>query len=310
MQWRLGRSEPSGAPGPFAGPGSSPQPDARTPSAASDTTVQAPAAPTPTASGSSTRWRARRGWLPWLALSAVALLAAAALWRTVDLPTPYTDDQARAAASSLIESAQKEAAQQPPAAAAAYTQIAPSLVVIRTRGAGEGGLGTGFVANADGTILTAHHVVDGGGSIEITFADGTTSSASIASAEPERDLATLTPARLPEVVVPATLGAAGPIGSSVHAAGNPLGLTFSLSSGVISATGRTIDTGSVKLTDLIQFDAAVNPGNSGGPLIDDGGRVVGVVTALANPSKQPFFVGIGFAVPISQAGGALGAAPM
>ena len=220
---------------------------------------------------------------------------------------PWTGEVAsRAAVSPMLDQARTESAQQPNPAQAAYERIAPSLVVIEQGSA----TGTGFVANADGTILTAHHVVDGAGGIEVSFADGTKSPARILTAEPERDLATLKPATLPEVVVPATLGAPGPIGSRVHAAGNPLGLTFSLSSGVISATGRDIDTGRVTLKDLLQFDAAVNPGNSGGPLLDDNGRVVGVVTALANPSKQPFFVGIGFAVPISQAGGALGAAPM
>lgn len=85
-----------------------------------------------------------------------------------------------------------------------------------------------------------------------------------------------------------------------------LGLTASFSSGVVSATGRTIEAEGLKLTDLIQFDAAVNPGNSGGPLLNSAGQVVGIVTALANPSKQPFFVGIGFAVPIATAGGAAG----
>lgn len=294
MQWRLGRAESGapllGSPGPVAA--TTPAPNGA-----------------PDAKPSRTR-AARPAWLPWLALALVALIATAALWRTLNLPEPYTDAQARAAASPLIEQAQKDQAQQPAAGAAAYSRIAPSLVVIRTQGGGDRGLGTGFIARADGTILTANHVIDGGGSIQVTFADGTKSSAKIASQEPERDLATLTPARLPQVVVPAILGAAGPIGSPVHAAGNPLGLTFSFSSGVISATGRSIDAGNVTLKDLIQFDAAVNPGNSGGPLLDDQGRVVGVVTALANPSNQPFFVGIGFAVPIEQAGGAIGAPPM
>ena len=244
-------------------------------------------APSP-ALAPAARTSPRRAWLPWLALALVALLAGAALWRTFAIP----------------------AARQPPAAATAYAKVAPSLVVIRTTGSGGTGLGTGFVANVDGTILTAHHVIDGATRVEVTFPDGTKTSADVASEQPEKDLATLTPRRLPEVVVPATLGGSGPIGTPVHAVGNPLGLTFSLSSGVISATGREIRTESVTLENLIQFDAAVNPGNSGGPLIDDAGRVVGVVTALANPSRQPFFVGIGFAVPITEAGRAIGAAPM
>lgn len=295
MEWRLGGGR--GAQSPVTGvPPAAPPPE---PSAG-------PQRPDPVRQ----RLTPSRSWLPWIALTLVGLLAAGALWRTFQTPARYSDAQARAAASPMVEKALEDLARQPPAAATAYAKIAPSLVVIRTSSGGERGLGTGFVANADGTILTANHVIDGGGRIEVTFADGTKADAEVASAEPERDLATLTPSRLPAVVAAATLGAAGPIGSDVHAVGNPLGLTFSLSSGVISATGRTIDAGNVTLKDLLQFDAAVNPGNSGGPLIDDAGRVVGVVTALANPSRQNFFVGLGFAVPIDQAGGALGAAPM
>jgi S1-C subfamily serine protease len=89
--------------------------------------------------------------------------------------------------------------------------------------------------------------------------------------------------------------------------GHPLGLQDSLSSGVVSALNRTIrPKGGQTLKGLIQFDAAVNPGNSGGPLLDRDGHVVGIVTGLANPSNQGFFVGIGFAVPIATAGGAAG----
>ncbi|MCA0292964.1 MAG: trypsin-like peptidase domain-containing protein [Actinobacteria bacterium] len=296
MQWRLGlpdRSAPTG-PEPLAAPGAPATPDAQ--------------APGSSAVASGDRMPRRRAWLPWLALTLVALLAATALYRTFAIPDAYTDEQARAAASPLVEQATKEQASRPPATVAAYEKIHPSLVVIRTRG--KNGLGTGFVANANGTILTAYHVIDGASTIELTFADGTKTIGKVAGQEPEKDLATLTPARLPEVLVPATLGEPGPVGTPVHAAGNPLGLTFSFSSGVISALGRNIDAGSVTLKDLIQFDTAVNPGNSGGPLLDDAGRVVGVVTALANPSDQSFFVGIGFAVPITAAGGSVGAAPM
>ena len=98
------------------------------------------------------------------------------------------------------------------------------------------------------------------------------------------------------------------VGDAVFPVGNPLGLPGSLTAGVVSALDRSIGTGAGRsLKGLIQFDAAVNPGNSGGPLLDRDGHVVGIVTALANPSRQPFFVGIGFAVPIAAAGGAAGA---
>ena len=112
---------------------------------------------------------------------------------------------------------------------------------------------------------------------------------------------------VPGLVVPAVLGGGAQVGDAVFAVGNPLGLQASLTAGVVSALGRSIrvDAGRT-LAGLIQFDAAVNPGNSGGPLLNRDGQVVGVVTGLANPSRQPYFVGIGFAVPIATAGGAAG----
>jgi S1-C subfamily serine protease len=117
-------------------------------------------------------------------------------------------------------------------------------------------------------------------------------------------------ATLPAVVVPAVIGGATQIGAPVFAVGNQLGLTYSLTAGVVSGLDRSAKVpaegrraGST-LQGLIQFDAAVNPGSSGGPLVDSAGHVLGVVTGLANPSSQPYFVGVGFAVPIGSAGGA------
>ena len=118
------------------------------------------------------------------------------------------------------------------------------------------------------------------------------------------------PETLPEVVVPAVLGGGIEVGSSVVAVGHPFGLTNSLSDGVVSGLGRTATAeDGQELADLIQFDAAVNPGNSGGPLLNDRGQVVGVVTALANPSDDAEFIGIGFAVPVMTAVGGAGGAP-
>jgi serine protease DegQ len=113
--------------------------------------------------------------------------------------------------------------------------------------------------------------------------------------------------------VPATL--ANPrsvqIGSEAYIVGNPFGLYGSLSAGVVSGLGRSFQQpGSNRVIDgLIQVDAAVNPGNSGGPLVDRDGRVVGIVTALVNPTRQDVFIGIGLAVPIDVAGGAAGLPP-
>jgi putative serine protease PepD len=182
-----------------------------------------------------------------------------------------------------------------------YQRVAPSVVVVRTARK----LGTGVIVASNGTILTANHVISGGGRITVTFADGTTSTATVAAANPKLDVATLTPATLPQVVVPATLGGGADVGAPVVAIGNPLGLTYSVSSGVISGLDRTADTDNGKFTGLMQFDASVNPGSSGGPLLDARGLVIGIVIAIAAPDGQDAFAGIGFAVPIDDAlGGA------
>lgn len=185
---------------------------------------------------------------------------------------------------------------------AIYQRVAPSVVTIR---AGHD-LGTGVIVADDGTILTADHVVSGGGAITVTFADGTVASATVASADATMDIATLTPSKLPQVVVPATLGGSPDVGDPVVAIGNPLGLTDSVSAGVVSGLDRSADTDTGKRTGLIQFDASVNPGSSGGPLLDDRGMVIGIVVALADPDGQDAFAGIGFAVPIGAALGGAG----
>jgi len=182
-----------------------------------------------------------------------------------------------------------------------YQRVAPSVVTVRTGRE----LGTGVIVADNGTILTANHVIAGGGTITVTFADGSTANAAVAAANPKLDIATLTPAKLPRVVVPATLGGGADVGAAIVAIGNPLGLTDSVSAGVISGLDRTADTDHGKFSGLIQFDASVNPGSSGGPLLDAHGRVVGIVVSLATPDGQDAFAGIGFAVPI---GAALGGA--
>jgi S1-C subfamily serine protease len=172
------------------------------------------------------------------------------------------------------------------------------------------GLGSGVIVANNGTILTADHVIAGAGTITVTFADGTVTTATVASADRNRDIAKLTPASLPQVVVPATLGGGAGIGAAVVAIGNPLGLTDSVSSGVISGLNRTADTDTGKRSGLIQFDASVNPGSSGGPLLDERGMVIGIVVAIADPDGRDAFAGIGFAVPIGDAiGGGSGSGP-
>ncbi len=201
----------------------------------------------------------------------------------------------------------------PPLSELAYANVRPSLVLIRTGqdvDPGSGSLGSGVVIDDAGDILTSLHVVAGADAIEVTFADGSTSAASIASSTPDKDIAVLQAAQLPGGLQPAVLGNPGAIriGSEAFVVGNPFGLYGSMSSGVVSGLDRTftLPTTGRQITGLIQVDAAVNPGNSGGPLLDRNGRVIGIVTALVNPTREDVFVGIGLAVPIDVAGGAAG----
>jgi S1-C subfamily serine protease len=161
-----------------------------------------------------------------------------------------------------------------------------------------------------GLILTALHVVAGAASVKLIFADGTNATATIQNVDADHDIAVLAADQLPDVVVPAVLGSAGSVGDDAFVVGHQLGLVDSMTAGVISGFDRTLPTKDGKqLSGLIQFDAAVNPGSSGGPLLNRNGQVIGIVTALANPSRDGYFIGIGFAVPIGTAGGAAGAPP-
>jgi S1-C subfamily serine protease len=211
------------------------------------------------------------------------------------------DDESRAA----TRPSPSPSASGPLTVAEVHEVLLPSVVAIRTTLTSGGSSGTGVVANVDGTILTANHVVDGAVSIEVTFADGTKSAATIAAADPSIDIAVLAPETLPAVVVPATLGGAVAVGDDVVAIGHPLGLIDSTTTGVVSALDRSVPVPSGHvLPGLIQFDAAVNPGSSGGPLVNMRGQTVGIVVALANPTDAGTFIGIGFAVPIGAAAGA------
>ena len=229
-------------------------------------------------------------------------------------PVPLTQTQLNDTISAAIASTTPPA----PFSAQVYQIILPSLVYIETRSnnpddSDGAGVGSGVIVSADGLILTAYHVVAGATSINLRYADGTEAMAEILSAEPENDIAVLAASQPPQVLVPAVLGSSGSlrIGDEAYAVGNPLGLAGSMSAGVISGFERSIPLNEEgdRLEGLIQFDAAVNPGNSGGPLLNRSGQVVGIVTALANPNNQNSFTGIGFAVPISTASSAAGGPP-
>ena len=294
---------------------------AATGGAAPSATAASPAAPL-TRSG---RWKAatlrheRRLW----AAAVIVLLAGVLLLspRLTPHEAPMTFEQIDAAMRQSIE--EKPLAS---AAARAYEAVLPSVVRVlglmtdgddgddeKARGTVERGVGTGVVIIDNGTILTNLHVVSGAKRIKVTFADGTESDASVLSVQPENDLAVLRAKTIPDDLSAATMRSTGDLmpGDHVVAVGFPFGIGPSVSAGVVSGLKRQFKSpdGQQMLTNLIQFDAAANPGNSGGPLVTMEGEVVGIVTAILNPSRQRVFIGIGFAVPIENAAAAAGLSP-
>ncbi len=213
-----------------------------------------------------------------------------------------------------------ETANLPSAAARAYEAIAPSIVRVTSYEIGvngrdeiERGVGTGVVIVDKGIILTNLHVVSGAERIKVVFADGLESVAFIKSVQAADDLAVLQAQTIPDDLHAATMRSTGDLapGDQVVAVGFPFGIGPSASAGVVSGLKRAFRSpeGRQEMTNLIQFDAAANPGNSGGPLVTMDGQVVGIVTAILNPSHQRTFIGIGFAVPIENAASAAGLHP-
>jgi len=212
----------------------------------------------------------------------------------------------------------------PPDSQVVYSVVAPALVLIQTNdgpssaapgaSAGSSGeLGSGVVVNTRGDVMTSLHVVANASDITVTFMDGTTSPARVARTVPEQDIAVLRAIGPRPALEPAVLGDPHTlrVGSLAFVIGNPFGLVGSISAGVVSGLDRTfkMPNNGVTLHGLIQVDASVNPGNSGGPLIDRNGFVVGIVTGLVNPSPNDVFAGIGLAVPIDVAVSGVGMPP-
>lgn len=209
-------------------------------------------------------------------------------------------------------------AQRPDAEGPAKTPQAPGAEPKQARavvpkGYEPRGVGTGVVIVDEGVILTNLHVVQGADLIHLTFMDGTESIASVTGIQAKDDLAVLRAYTVPDDLKAATLASTAGLGSGDHvmAVGFPFGIGPSASSGIVSGLKRSFQSpeGEQMMTNLIQFDAAANPGNSGGPLINMSGEVLGIVTAIYNPNEQRSFVGIGFAVPIENAAQAVGMSP-
>jgi len=269
--------------------------------------------------------------LLWLAIVGLAALLAANVWWQPEPVRRLTQKELDAAVLHTLQT-------QPLPSVAADAAQAVGVSVVRVIGYGKGkseradnaqknkqaegqenerederGIGTGVVIVDDGTILTNLHVVSGAERIKVTFFDGTDSEAIITGAQPENDLAVLKASTLPDDLQAAPLRTTGGLrpGDEVVAIGFPFGIGPSVSKGVISGLRRTFESpdGKQDIPNLIQFDAAANPGNSGGPLVTMEGEVVGIVTAILNPTDARTFVGIGFAVPIENAAAAVGSSP-
>ncbi len=244
----------------------------------------------------------------------LALLLVYAHRATTPATRLITQEDIRAAVLHTLDSTTL-----PSPAARAYEVIRPSIVRVRGLARNKEGedieksVGTGVVIVDKGIILTNLHVVLGAQRVQVVFADGLEADATITGVRPEHDLAVLQAQAIPDDLLAATMRSTADLalGDQVFAAGFPFGIGPSVTAGVVSGLGRDFHSpeGKRLLTNLIQFDAAVNPGSSGGPLITAEGEVVGIVTAILNPTEQRFFVGIGFAVPIENAAAAAGVPP-
>jgi S1-C subfamily serine protease len=266
------------------------------------------------------RWLAGPAWtdprLLWGVIGTFVLATVASLYALfAQMPLKLTQKDIDAAVLKTLETVPL-----PSKAAKAFEAIAPSVVRVtgfdtdkKTGELVQRSVGTGVVIVDKGIILTNLHVVQGASVIRVEFSDGLETTATVTGARPEHDLAVLQAHQIPDDLNAATLRSTADLmpGDEVVAVGFPFGIGPSVSAGVISGMGRSFRSpeGQQEMRNLIQFDAAANPGNSGGPLVTMDGQVVGIVTAIYNPSQQRTFIGIGFAVPIENAASAVGIPP-
>jgi putative serine protease PepD len=242
-------------------------------------------------------------------VSALVAIAVVNIW-------PGDNDSSPAAASTVTTTSSTSAADSNGqaslnsaclAASDIYDQLRPSVVEITSTASSRfgqsEGLGSGVIIDDRGFILTNYHVVSGADTLEVTLADGSTASATLVGRDPGNDLAVIRIDPPAGGLTVAPLGDADSlrVGDPVFALGNPFGLEDTFTEGIVSAMGRTYspDSGTRPLRNMIQTDAAVNPGNSGGPLANCQGEVIGINTLLENPTGQSVNVGIAFAVSIN-----------
>lgn len=300
------------------------------------------AGPTPTTSYTSAltappppRLRQHRG-RRFGELTAVGLLSAAlatgGTWGVISLTDQSPTSTSAGTSAGTTHTA--DAASVVPVSSASKTNpdwnavtaaVSPSVVAITVRSGDSGGEGSGVVIDKSGHILTNHHVVSGAGTdakITVTLANGNTYVATVAGEDASTDLAVVTITDPPKDLTPITVGSSSglQVGDPVMAVGNPLGLAGTVTTGIVSALNRPVTTSSTEsqqqdpfaqqdssspvVTSAIQTSAAVNPGNSGGALVDAAGRLVGInssIASLGSSSGQSGSIGIGFAIPVDEA---------
>ncbi|KUL27448.1 S1C family serine protease [Actinoplanes awajinensis] len=177
-------------------------------------------------------------------------------------------------------------------------KVQASVVTVLVDGARESSLGSGVVLSEDGLILTNNHVISSNGTVSVRLSTGSTVPAKVVAADATHDLALVQATGL-SGLTPVTFATddSVAVGDTVLAFGAPLGLEGTVTSGIVSALDRSLDTGDEKLSGLLQTDAAINQGNSGGALVDMSGRVVGINVAIATSGDSTGSVGLGFAIP-------------
>lgn len=265
-----------------------------------------PAGPDPSAQGGRGRWRGLRGRVAVAAVVLAGLVGGAAGAAGTYVLTQEDGGPVRSSLDTPARQAGSTPAE-PGSAQAVAEQVLPSVVAITISTGRGGGNGSGIILSSDGKILTNNHVAEAGaqgGELYVTFADGSTAPASVVGLDPLTDLAVIQAEGVSDLK-PATLGSSASlrVGQEVVAIGAPLGLAGTVTSGIVSALERPVNTSDEDQTqstviDAIQTDAAINPGNSGGALVNMAGEVVGINSAIIGSNGN---IGLGFAIPIDQA---------
>ena len=254
--------------------------------------------------GAGGRWSwPRRLTAAALALGLALASGAAGAYAAVGL-----EDDRAAVASTAVTAASGGTTSETSLAGVAAA-VAPSVVAITVRTAGQQVEGSGVIVDAGGRIVTNNHVVEEaaqGGRITVEFSDGTTATASVVATDPSTDLAVIQAEGVSGLQA-ATFGDSDAlqVGDTVLAIGSPLGLEGSVTAGIVSALHRSFEVDAsgqsgVTISNAIQTDAPINPGNSGGPLVNAAGEVVGILTANASVGQDAGSIGVGFAIPSNQ----------